>query len=256
MDADDKRVVADLETALAAVSTKERAAASLRRLEHDPVWLEPLLAWIEEGIRKDDGRWELRTASRALARVLQPRTYLEIGVRRGWSLVQVLDEAPDVHAIGCDPWLRDYAGVANPGPSFVHAEVSRAAPGFSGRLDLITGPSHDRLPVLFATSSLGGAAPGDEEVAALGAELETGIDLVTIDGDHSAEGAWRDIVEVLPRVSRGGAVVLDDIAGCVDAEVLRPVWERLRRTRPDWHFLESPGPHSGSVPGTGIAIRA
>ena len=38
------------------------------------------------------------------------------------------------------------------------------------------------------------------------------FDLVTVDGDHTAEGAAQDLREVLPRVSVGGALVFDDIA--------------------------------------------
>jgi predicted O-methyltransferase YrrM len=38
------------------------------------------------------------------------------------------------------------------------------------------------------------------------------FDLITVDGDHSAEGATKDLEDVIPYLSVGGVLVFDDIS--------------------------------------------
>ncbi|RMF02195.1 MAG: hypothetical protein D6768_08935, partial [Chloroflexi bacterium] len=123
------------------------AVATLERMSSDEVNKPALLAWLQEGAQTGDRRWEIRTALRCLAHVIQPRSYLEIGTRRGWSLAQVLAAAPNVNVYSVDMWVENYGDVENPGPEFVRAEMKRAAPDFCGNLTFLSGNSHNILPV-------------------------------------------------------------------------------------------------------------
>jgi len=38
------------------------------------------------------------------------------------------------------------------------------------------------------------------------------FDLITVDGDHSEEGAFDDLLNVIPHLNVGGILVFDDIA--------------------------------------------
>jgi predicted O-methyltransferase YrrM len=79
--------------------------------------------------------------------------------------------------------------------------------GASGRVEFVTGNSHQTLPEFFAKHP----------------ELE--LDLVTVDGDHSDEGAHEDLMTVLPKVSRGGAIVFDDVAHPLHPNLYR-IWSK------------------------------
>jgi len=121
----------------------------------------------------------------------------------------VLAEAPDVHASCFDMWVDNYGGTTNPGPEFLREELMRAVPGFRGRLTFLSGNSHDVLPVFFD-----GAASGELPDYNLLRHFETRphqFDLITVDGDHTALGAWWDLLDVMPHVALGGAVVFDDL---------------------------------------------
>jgi predicted O-methyltransferase YrrM len=133
---------------------------------------------------------ELRTIVRALAREIQPQTYLEIGVRFGWCAAQVAAEVPNCALYLCDDW-RYYAGAANPGPDFVRERLDQCA-GTACDIRFLSGNSHDLLSWIPA-----------------GALLPKAIDLIVIDGDHSPLGLWWDLINALRQF--GTAIVLDDI---------------------------------------------
>lgn len=176
----------------------------------------------------------------------QPRGYLEIGTRRGWSLAQVLAESPNVQAYFCDWWTQNYGGVENPGPGFVRDEMRRVAPDHCGALHFLSGNSHDTLPVFFQDVHLGALALADESLLRTGEAAPRMFDLVTVDGDHTALGTWWDLADVLPYVAIGGALVFDD---------LRPslvwIWEQLKSVLDGWDFIES----FDSIVPIGIAVR-
>jgi predicted O-methyltransferase YrrM len=145
--------------------------------------------------RARTSRWryaDIVTVLGAATELLQPATYLEIGVRRGRSLAVVVSRAPACDVIGIDFWNEGYAGIENPGPDHVERIASEA--GHTGTLELITGDSHVVLPQLFSDHP------------------ELSFDLITVDGDHSKRGATRDLHDVLPRLRIGGALVFDDIS--------------------------------------------
>lgn len=215
----------------AALGDPRNAAATADLLESmapDPVNKARVVDWL-----RTCGGWEVRSALRALAKVLKPKTYLEIGVRRGWSLAQVADASPKTTIYGVDPWIGGYGGVPNPGPDFVRDEIARVCPRYAGELHLITGLSWDVVPQL--------------------AQEGIRFDLATIDGDHSGPGAWQDFELVMPHVNEGGAVVFDDIVPFSDGgEALKEIWERAKQTwSNEFVFVEN----LDAVVPVGIAVR-
>jgi predicted O-methyltransferase YrrM len=142
-----------------------------------------------------DAHWryaDIATVLAAAADLLQPAAYLEIGVRRGRSLAVVVSRSRACDVTGIDFWNEGYAGMDNPGPSHVRRLAAEA--GHTGTLELISGDSHAVLPRLFSD------------------QPELTFDLITVDGDHSKRGATQDLVDVLPRLRIGGALVFDDIS--------------------------------------------
>lgn len=187
----------------------------------------PLLRWLLEGLERSEPRIELRTAVRGLARMLQPASYLEIGVRRGWSLVQVAIECSACVITGVDSWIPDYGGAANPGADFVTSEVRRVAPEFTGPLSFA--PDLRQLPL-------------------------SDYQLITVDGDHRGWAAYVDLAHGLSRLAPGGALVFDDLVDKSDDGLpftLRAAWERAKQEFADgFTFCE----YDGLTP-LGIAWR-
>lgn len=148
-----------------------------------------------DGINRFGRNWhyaDIVTVLICLSRYLKPKSYLEIGVRRGRSAAAVASVCPNCNFTLLDMWEKDYAGISNPGSIFVHSELDRL--NHLGERVFIDGDSHVTLPRLF------------EEQPTLD------FDLITVDGDHSDEGARLDLSTVLPRLKIGGAVVFDDIS--------------------------------------------
>jgi predicted O-methyltransferase YrrM len=84
----------------------------------------------------------------------------------------------------------------------VRDELSRVP---HGELEFLVGDSHAVLPDYFTRHP------------------DAYFDLVTVDGDHSPEGASADLLTVMPRVRIGGALVFDDVSNPAHAELL-DVW--------------------------------
>ncbi len=104
-------------------STIERVSDALQRLDSDD-YLEFMLGWYASGQKTFGANWryiDLLTILQATAQALQPRNYLEIGVRRGRSLAVVAAAAPACDLFGFDLWMQDYAGMPNPGPDLCAA---------------------------------------------------------------------------------------------------------------------------------------
>ena len=142
----------------------------------------------------------------AASKALQPRNYLEIGVRRGRSACTVARGCPTVDIIACDMWQPNYAGMENPGPELVKSELARQ--GHKGTLVFANGDSHLILPQLFTQRP------------------QLRFDLITVDGDHSAEGAYRDLCDVAPQLQPGGVLVFDDISHPAHPYLLE-VWRKF-----------------------------
>jgi predicted O-methyltransferase YrrM len=213
-------------------SVVREALMILNRLSPDQ-YQEYVTRFYKAGLDRFGDRWQyadLNTALLGLANAIAPATYLEIGVRRGRSLAMVASRSPRCHIVGCDLFLDHYAGMENPGPDFVRAEVKRV--GFTGQLDFLVGDSHRMLPDYFRHHP------------------DAFFDLVTVDGDHSEAGAGADLATVMPRVKIGGAVVFDDLSNPSHPELSR-VWDEAVRSRSDFSVFT----FSEIGFGVGVAVR-
>lgn len=195
------------ETALSPALLR-RVTAILELLEPDD-YIRYLLAYYRAGLERFGDAWrysDILTVLSAVAELAQPQNYLEIGVRRGRSMAMVASPCPDCSIVGFDLWLPGYAGMSNPGPEFVRAEMRKV--GHSGPLELVTGDSHETVPRF------------------LSEHRDMFFDLITVDGDHSKRGAEQDLRGVLPRLKIGGVIVLDDICHPLHP-YLAHIWEKL-----------------------------
>jgi predicted O-methyltransferase YrrM len=182
--------------------------AVLGQLEPDD-YTRYLAGYYTAGLDRFGDDWaygDICTVLGSAARLLAPASYLEIGVRRGRSMAMVAAAAPDVALHAFDMWMPDYAGMPNPGPGFVTAEMKRL--GHRGTLEFHSGDSHATVPAFFAEHP------------------DLTIDLITVDGDHSHDGALADLRTVIPHLSLGGALVFDDITH-PDHPYLVDVWRHV-----------------------------
>ena len=205
---------------------------TIEQLAPDSVNKTALVRYLGAGLRANTPCTELRTILRALARQRQPQSYLEIGVRRGWSLAQVVAECPQVDVTACDSWVAGYGGIDNPGAQFVRDELACVAPQWHGTLQFLEGSSRDFLPELVRQGRH--------------------YDLITIDGDHTAAGARADLRDGLALLACGGALVMDDLIDTADGGgSLLQVWQMVQADFPGfvWHEL------AGLVP-VGVAEHA
>jgi len=147
---------------------------------------------------------DLFTMLWAAASFVQPDSYLEIGVCRGWSAAVVASVCPNAAIYGFDLWQSDYHGIAVPGPEFVRTELLAA--GHRGNVTLVSGDSATTVHEF------------------LGQHRDLYFDLVTIDGGKSVRSLTSDLANVLPRLKVGGIVVFDDMPV---APTLRRVWEKV-----------------------------
>ena len=88
-------------------------------------------------------------------------------------------------------WIKDYAGMKNPGPEDVKELMDRF--GHKGKIELISGDSTKTVPNYF------------------NANPDKYFDLITVDGDHRIKGAKKDLKNIMPRLKIGGFLVFDDI---------------------------------------------
>lgn len=211
--------------------TTETVMALLKHLTHSSE-LEGQELFYRWGFAKYGRHWryaDIATLLTAASSLLQPRSYLEIGVRRGRTSAAVAYASPGCDIYGFDLWLPEYGGFPNPGPDFVRGEL--AAVGHQGELTLVSGDSAHTVP------------------AFLREHPDLFFDLITVDGDHSLLGAARDMANVLPRLKVGGVIVFDDM---IFAPQLQRVWQRYvkddGRYR-SWEWLEAGA-------GVAAAVRA
>ena len=140
----------------------------------------------------------------AASKLLQPSTYLEIGVCRARSAAIVASARPQCDIYGFDLWVPDYAGGPNPGPEFVREELSRV--GHGGALVLESGDSLETLPAFLSNHP------------------DLFFDVITVDGVKSIPGVASDYANALPRLKIGGIVVTDDL---MLFPILRRIWDRV-----------------------------
>lgn len=231
------------------------------QLEFDDLYSKQVISMVSEG------GVEIRGTVSWLASQLKPSNYLEIGVRRGFSMAMVAAREPTTSLYGFDLWVRNYAGVPNPGPKLVKSELAKL--GHTGETAFFAGDSHRTVPAFFH----------DPKARLLhrwrmrlpGITRPSEFDLITVDGEHSILGAYDDLRNVMPHCTIGGAVVFDDInpdleaigeAGRrgFDAELgsdprgwqsLHGVWHAISRDFPNFRYFEFIHTH----PGVAFAVR-
>jgi predicted O-methyltransferase YrrM len=154
--------------------------------------------------------WNIHVALAFIADKLQPKSYLEIGVRTGGSMVKVIGTARPEHIVAMDIWTGSYASF----PNFLEYTQQQllSFQDKKGRISIIEyiqGDSHKELKKLI--------------------DQNRTFDLITVDGDHSLEGAREDIEDALHLLSARGAIVFDDIIHPSHKYLLGLVYEIKRR---------------------------
>lgn len=248
----------ELFTAVAAIQNRRFVSTVLRTLSADPAWTQVILQDVAAG------RIEIRCFLSWLAGETKPKTYLEVGVRRGLSMAVVAARCPEVEIYGFDAWISGYGGVENPGPEFVQSEVEKV--GYKKTVHFVTGDSHTTLPAFFRAQDSSPLRRG--QLAWRFPARPPAFDLITIDGDHSLTGAYTDLMDAMPHCAPGGVVVFDDVAadpsetrpGALEAERgkdphgwgdLLGVWRAIQKAFTDFRYFE----YLQNPPGVGLAVR-
>ena len=210
-----------------------RVVATAKKLSPDP-FSDGMVDAYERGQMSFDESWQyadILGVLYATAEMGQPRSYLEIGTRRGRSVCMVAAASPSTNVVCADLWQTDYASNENPGPEFVQSELSRV--GHTGSVEFISGDSHVTIPKYFLNN------PRAE------------FDLVTVDGDHSVEGAMDDLQNVVAHLAIGGVLVFDDIDNPYCPGLLQ-VWNKFLACQPGLVGTIRPNPLGFGV---ALAIR-
>lgn len=194
----------------------------LDKLEPDDI-LVHLQGYFARSISQYGQAWkfaDILTVLTAATKLVKPRRYLEIGVRRGRSMAMVASNQAHCDIYGFDRWTPNYAGMPNPGPELVSAEMKKF--GHDGKLEFINGNSHETLPKFFAENP------------------DLFFDIITVDGDHTRDGAAKDLLNVMPHVCVGGVLVFDDICH-PKHPYLADVWQEVVASNPrftSWDYKD------------------
>jgi hypothetical protein len=162
---------------------------------------------VPEGVRFSSirgDRWAIYDALEDICRQAPPTAYLEIGVSHGDSLRVVLNQCEPKYITLNDEWGSDSGGQSLGGHGHITALLSELK--YGGRATYLDGSSHDQLPRHFFTRF---------------------YDLITVDGDHSENGAWLDLLDAWPLLAPGGYIVFDDVAPDFFHPYLLELWERF-----------------------------
>ena len=235
-EAPNKELTAAVAKAVGDVDLKQSVLDVMSRLTADH-WLENNKEDYRKSIAAGAGWFDTPTFLNWFARNFAPQNYLEIGVRRGRSMSQVLSQSPATNAYGFDLWIADYGSIpekgiltTNPGPEFVSSELRRL--GVTKEPTFIAGSSHDTLRPFLAN-------PLNPQQ----------FDLMLVDGDHSDAGARRDLEVAFAHVAPGGAIVFDDTRNSAHPG-LQSVWDEFKNLRPEFLFIED-----AHRTGTAVAFR-
>lgn len=214
---------------LGKTAVKQKVHEVMTKLTPD-VYLTNNIKTYEVAIEKGESWFDSVIFLNWFAATYKPAYYLEVGVRRGRSMAQVVTASPYTNCYGFDMWIPDYSGVENPGPDFVIGEMMRL--GALQRPNLIMGDSHVTLPAFWNTS-------GNPDM----------FELIFIDGDHSYAGAKLDLELAFKHLAPGGALLFDDIAHISHPD-LYPLWQEFKARHPEFLFIED---LSGN--GTAVAFK-
>ena len=111
-----------------------------------------------------------------MAQTIQPKSYLEIGVWRGGSMVALVKDSPSVEeVVACDPLVGHCGGPTT--PEFLEPLLRES--GYKGSLEWLHGKAEDLLQDYLL-------------------KREIPFDLAFVDGEHSYDHASHDIRQVVP----------------------------------------------------------
>lgn len=217
----------NLETVVGLASsadTKRRLAELFNKMDADPYARRLADGWTR-GVARFGEAWkyvDLWSMLYAYGRLAAPKRYLEIGTRKGHSLASMLMGCRDAGVtlptvVSCDMWVQSYAGTANPGPTFVAEQMKKL--GFDAKIEFLSGSSHELLPPYLRSP-------------------DATFDLITVDGDHSRDGARADLSDVVGSLRLGGMLVFDDIHH-PQHTYLGEVWREAMRNRQGFEFYEN-----------------
>lgn len=176
----------------------EQAVKIMTALDHD-IHTETILDNLNA--KKPD----IRSLLLYLAKRYKPKSYLEIGVRRGFSMAMVAMGAPTCHITGVDMWVANYGAVSNPGAKFVETQLRSL--GIENKLYFLNGDSGPILSELFDSNP------------------KLKFDLILVDASHTYEGVLKDLRNCLPRMA--GFMVVDDL---VPDSGVEQAWLEVKQT--------------------------
>lgn len=127
---------------------------------------------------------------RDLVDLYKPKSYLEIGVQEGDSLVAVLSAGTIEKLVLCDTWGGEYGGTDRGDHEHI-VDILSIFPNW-GSCDFLDGDSKELIP-------------------SLNGQLDEQFDLITVDGDHSILGCLTDMENAWPLLKPGGNMVIDDL---------------------------------------------
>lgn len=139
-------------------------------------------------------------------------TYLEIGCRRGHSLIAALATNPLLRATGVDVWSTgEYNGEENS-----QKLLERTLNDLNRKVEIINGDSQKVLPEL----------------------IKQGLkfSFITVDGDHESGPAAFDMDNAVQLLNPSGAIIFDDIN--LAGYKLGEVWAAFKAKHTDWEFIE------------------
>ena len=216
--------------AIISPAVKQRVYSIICHLTQDR-WLSNDLRNYSSASTQAQSQWfDILSFLNWYAHDFQPKNYLEVGVRRGRSMAQVLVNSPETEAYGFDMWIPGYAAEDNPGPEFAIAEMEKL--GARKPPTLIVGNSHETLPSFFSN-------PDNPQE----------FDLINIDGDHSYAGAKMDLDIAFAHLAPGGVLVFDDISHHAHPE-LTTLWDEYKEKYPEYLFVDD-----SYRTGTGVAFK-
>lgn len=123
-----------------------------------------------------------------LAKATKTERYMELGVRRGFSMAIVGGRRKTASLVGFDLWIPGYAGCDNPGADFVKSELQKV--GHTGPINFIDGDCAKTVPAY---------------------EDKILFPLILNDAGHDPGSVRRDIKNSLPHLAPGGYLVIDDL---------------------------------------------
>lgn len=119
-----------------------------------------------------------------IARIFQPETIAEIGVRYGYSAFSFLQASPEASYVGYDILQGSHGGVKGDTFEYARPMLNKYFP-------------HAIIMLLHADTRERDSLDGK-------------FDFIHIDGDHSEKGCHHDIEMALEACNAGGAVLIDD----------------------------------------------